>query len=228
MPRTATDPVSRISPQVYRGEVVSECIDIAGRSSCKVADGSWKPCAASGAAVRQAGPAPAAPTGDAPELDDDDDDEVKSEDIQLILAMLQQLSEDTEDLHAKVDELQDAQEAEMSAQAVVSPAMPMSPGSDAGQPAPGAGGRWTLGGEACQFPVIYRGEPVSDCIDIAGKSSCKVADGSWKPCAASAATAPVRPITVDGEACILPAVSEIRTRRFSIAFPGRGRRTATD
>ena len=56
--RTATDPVSRISPQVYRGEVVSECIDIAGRPSCKVADGSWKPCAASGAAAPQAGPAP--------------------------------------------------------------------------------------------------------------------------------------------------------------------------
>ena len=178
--------------------------------------------------MRQAEPAPAAPTGDAPELDDDDDDEVKSEDIQLILAMLQQLSEDTEDLHAKVDELQDAQEAEMSAQAVVSPAMPMSPGSDAGQPAPAAGGRSTVGGEACQFPAIYRGEPVSDCIDIAGKSSCKVTDGSWKPCAASAATAPVRPMTVDGEACILPAVSEIRTRRYSIAFPVRGRRTATD
>ena len=56
--RTATDPVSRISPQVYRGEVVSECIDIAGRSSCKVADGSWKPCAASGAAAPEAGQAP--------------------------------------------------------------------------------------------------------------------------------------------------------------------------
>ena len=46
MPRTATDPVSRTSPQVYRGEVVSECIDIAGRSSCKTAAGSWKECAA--------------------------------------------------------------------------------------------------------------------------------------------------------------------------------------
>ena len=44
--RTATDPVSRTSPQVYRGEVVSECIDIAGRSSCKTAAGSWKECAA--------------------------------------------------------------------------------------------------------------------------------------------------------------------------------------
>ena len=45
--RAATDWRPRPPPrQVYRGEVVSECIDIAGRSSCKTAAGSWKECAA--------------------------------------------------------------------------------------------------------------------------------------------------------------------------------------
>ena len=31
--------------QVYRGEVVTSCIPIAGRPSCKTANGSWQPCA---------------------------------------------------------------------------------------------------------------------------------------------------------------------------------------
>ena len=30
--------------QVYRGEVVNECIPIAGRPSCKTANGSWQEC----------------------------------------------------------------------------------------------------------------------------------------------------------------------------------------
>ena len=69
--------------------------------------------------------------------------------------------------------------------------------------------------------VLYRGEVRNECIDMLGKPSCRVADGSWQQCAASddeAAPAvpagdasPSVPTTLSGEACILPAVSEMTT-----------------
>ena len=76
---------------------------------------------------------------------------------------------------------------------------------------------------------MYRGELVNECIPIAGRPSCKVADGSWQPCAdgtagnaamaapaagdatvtaSGPATGSGQAVTVDGEACILPSVSD--------------------
>ena len=49
-------PLSLPDCQVYRGEVVNECIPIAGKASCRVADGSWQPCAGGDVAAGGATP----------------------------------------------------------------------------------------------------------------------------------------------------------------------------
>ena len=65
------------------------------------------------------------------------------------------------------------------------------------------------------FPIIYRGEVFNDCVDVGGKSQCKVSSGAWAECAAAGATpapsAPPRaagdaPVTVDGDACVFPLI----------------------
>ena len=171
--------------------MVTECIDVAGRSSCKVADGSWKPCAASGAAAPLPEAVPEPSPSEGPVTVDGE------------ACILPTVSDET---------LRSC-------------------------------GRRTATDWRPRPPPrqVYRGEVVSECIDIAGRSSCKTAAGSWKECAAvwSVATpeetAPSPDfsfqgaVTEDGEACILPTtvsrLRELRGERLGLTgrFQYRGR-----
>ena len=58
--------------------------------------------------------------------------------------------------------------------------------------------------------AVYRGLLVEECISIGGVSSCKVADGSWRECAADEVAGPetaTGPLSAMGELCVFPAVS---------------------
>ena len=95
------------------------------------------------------------------------------------------------------------------------------------QVAPGT--RVSVSGSTCVFPVTYRGETVTDCTMISGKSQCRTERGIWEECdptsqAAAAAAVPppsssssssnslVR-TTVTGKPCKFPF--EVRGRMFN-------------
>ncbi|PRW58639.1 hypothetical protein C2E21_2984 [Chlorella sorokiniana] len=63
-------------------------------------------------------------------------------------------------------------------------------------------------GRPCQFPALYGGELVTDCIPIAGIASCQVAEGVWEPCqgAANISSAQTQQLTISGQECVFPGI----------------------
>lgn len=86
-------------------------------------------------------------------------------------------------------------------------------------------------GEACVFPATYRGEVITECMDIAGTPSCKVGDGSWQACAPPPPPTQTRPATapggggrsgVDGRPCLFPFTFEGAVYEDCLADAGTG------
>ena len=122
---------------MYRGELVNECIPIAGRPSCKVADGSWQPCDAVDEAALSAPSVPTTLSGET-----------------CILPAVSEMTTTVERVACGAVRLTHVS---------LSLSLP-----------------------DCQ---VYRGEVVNECIPIAGRPSCKTANGSWQECLPGSPTA---------------------------------------
>ncbi|KAL4430893.1 hypothetical protein ABPG75_006149 [Micractinium tetrahymenae] len=98
---------------------------------------------------------------------------------------------------------------------VVAPTTAAAPGSElpivpTQQSGPNAT-RFGVSGQQCQFPALWSGEVVNDCVNISGTLMCQVAESEWEACILdnpplAAPPGPEAPRqTTDGAQCVFPA-----------------------
>ena len=203
-PRITTNGEACVFPQTYRGEVLTDCAMIGGKSQCKTEKNIWQECAPVGTmpsssssssmttASSSSGGGRVTVLGDA-----------------CIFPVVYRGEELT-------DCAMIAGKSQCKTDKGIWQECAPRVSSAADVAAVTGGSRVTTAGEACVFPVVYRGEELNDCAMIAGRSQCKTQSGIWQECAPSsgggAASSGGGRMTVNGNACVFPF--EVRNAIF--------------
>ena len=150
-------------PFEYRGDQIFDCIALSGGSSqCKTLKGAWEECRPGGNRRRRRGLAQRATT-------------INGDECVFPIVYRGQVYNECVEISGK-SQCKDSRGVWSECGSPGGP--PAAPGSSS--PA----GPVTVDGESCVFPLIYRGQVYQSCFDVSGKQMCKIANGSFKECAA--------------------------------------------
>ena len=183
-PKDQVAPGTRVSvsgsmcvfPVTYRGETVTDCTMISGKSQCRTERGIWEECDPTSQAAAAAAVPPPSSSSSSNSLVRTT---VTGKPCKFPFEVRGRMFNDCTMMLGKMSCLTERDEVEECAPAdTPAPSTP-----ETAAVAIPVGARVSTSGSLCVFPIDFRGETLTDCTPISGKDQCKTERGIWEECA---------------------------------------------